>query len=623
MSKRIIDGDFVVGKNGSAVRMTTPRTRYNLDNTTGVLLPFHTFVANNDAARLLMSEAYSKATVPIIEPEVPYVASSYNTVFTKNDYYCIDKRDGYRLVEKIERGFSPKDRRCTIFYLDKDDVLYMKEITSINKFPDAVAAYNVIADPNSNYILKTPSFSEEGYQMVGQNALCAWVVKIPVLEDAQQVSAKFANRNKTLNFNDVTIKVNPDNVIFTSGFPKIGDVMKSALAISWNPDNNYSSIISPKPHYGRDRISHNASKGYRLEDIEIVYNNKSVFEYREVSDLIEKDKLYKKRIYDKIREIRYNYNNDRRKNMAAQVDISKFVDMYEYVYQKNAVIRLHTDELGEDKVMITFTYVKENGIERGQKFSGMFGNKGTVSGIVDFIGADEYGREIDMNLASAGIIPRTNLGQTFEFTHNFFAFRMLREMRDLGMPIRDRCKIILDYIFEICEVMCSKYKMMFENETDSVLDEEIFSKDYLRLDLHPTEYKVSISNFNKIVDIVMSVNRDKFKTLDDLLVDIFDKNGRKKGRGMVAHMYIRRAKQSAEKKLSQRAVGETGSDGRNKKTGEGSITNNNPVKVSERDYMNISTKFSDPEDFRNLLDIGNAMDGFRALMISLGGDYVI
>ena len=64
------------------------------------------------------------------------------------------------------------------------------------------------------------------------------------------------------------------------------------------------------------------------------------------------------------------------------------------------------------------------------------------------------------------------------------------------------------------------------------------------------------------------------------------------GRGMVAPLYIRRAKQEGESKESVRSIGDEGSDGNNKKTDFGYRSSNNPVKASEKDKVNQSAVFS-------------------------------
>lgn len=223
-----------------------------------------------------------------------------------------------------------------------------------------------------------------------------------------------------------------------------------------------------------------------------------------------------------------------------------------------------------------------------------FGNKVTVGYKYkdEDMYTDEFGRVMDLCVPSAGIINRSNPGQNYEMTVNFLSNRMIKELKELKVDGNVFKHCIIEFTKLICKVNSKGYEQRFK--IDSGLLDEIRELEYIILRLNPFYYELDLSNFGKLVDLVMSVNPDKFREIDDLYLDFY-RQGKFVGRGICAPVYIMRAKQTGLSKLSYRGVDDEGSDGTNKKTQRGQAHSNNPVKSSEKDKANEASIMSSLE----------------------------
>lgn len=589
MIRREIINDSII-MNGKAIQMLRPPEYIDIEKCHGNLLNMP-FAPNNDATRMFMAVAFSKATVPLINPEIPIIHSTYNRDLNRTNFYKRDKPEDYKEMDRIPRNLDDGDPRYMLLYVSKKKLHILEHRRHIT-FGENVSAYNNTGE--GKYLTNTNSFSDSGLLCEGLNTMVAYANIIKGIEDSCIISDTYSERCKYLYVKTIPIDIR-DNVVFTSlhdsPFPKFNVKKKDNIGISVNSDKNYSSIISPKIHFNRDKITYLSSKEYFLGDMEIWYSMDVAerFNHPHISKMIQNDIAYNKRIYDRIMEF---------KTAGIDLDINarKFLDDYEYRFIRRAAIRDGAQEI--DKLRILFYFYKEEKLDIGSKLSGSYGDKVTV-GYKTFGTeenphyVDEFNRIIELIKPSSGIINRTNDGQCSEHTVNFMSNRGLRELADLGAGKRAVEDFVIKFVSCICKENAKGYKERFKN------DPEFWKKlrdeyQYIYLGLNPFYYDLHIDTYGDLKNTVKAVNPSKFISDDDLLINIFH-GGKFVGRGMVAPLYIRRAKQEGKSKESVRALDDEGSDGNNKKTDKGQRSSNNPVKASEKDKANQASVFSKPE----------------------------
>lgn len=585
--REIFDGKLHL--NGKQLQMRRPPEMLDIEACHGNLLN-NIFVPNDNATRSFMTVAFSKATVPLIDPEVPIIGSTYNADLNKANFYKNEKPKGYQELYRIHRNLDKEDPRYTIIYRVKNKI-YLVESKRHITFGENISAYNTVGE--GNYINCTTSFSNTGLLCEGQNVMTAYANIIKGIEDSCIISKSYHDRCKYLYVKSVPIEIK-DTTIFTSlhddPFPKFNKVKKDNIAIAINADKNYSSIISPKIHFSRDRVVYLSDPGYFLGEMDIYYSMDVADKFRHphISKLIQNDMEYHKTIYELLTSLKTEYK--------LNINAMKFIDDYQYRFLERATIREGAQEI--DKLKINFYFYKEKNVEQSSKISGTHGDKVTVGYITGIDKTnpnytDQFGRTIELIKPSPGVPNRTNSGQTTEHSVNFLSFRGLKELSDQNAPKQVVEKYILDFCRCICDANADGYKARFKD------DKNLWKKmrdeyQHIYLSLNPFYYKLHIDNYDDLLNVVKGTNTEKFIEDDDLLVDIYH-GDRFVGKGMVAPMYIKRAKQEYTSKESVRAIDDEGSDGNNKKTDRGQRSSNNPVKSSEKDKANQSSVFSRKE----------------------------
>lgn len=585
MKKLVINKDHSV----DGFMLLRDREMYDIEKSHGNLMN-NTFVMNNDYTRSTMKVAFDKATIPIVYPDRPFIVSTYNRDLNTFNPYKKLKPKGYKEHARIFRNLQDGDPRYMVIYSVKKK-LYMIEHKEFIPFGEGVAIYNKTCD--STHIKRTTSFTDDGMLCLGQNVLVAYLNMLDIIEDSSWVSDTFANRNKSLYVKSMVANLN-DSVVFSSGkdspFPKFGVKKKDNIGLAYNNDKNYSSLINPYVHDHRDDIQYLKDEGYFLGDMDIHYSMSiyDEFNHSYLKSLMSKDIAYHKQIYTALNSLVDNYDLD--------VSCKKFLDDYDYRFVQHAMLRDGTQEL--KKLRIIFHYFKENPISPGQKLSGGYGDKVTVSRVLDnspgneyFV--DEHNRIIEFGKPTSGVPNRTNDGQLTEHNINHYAYMMLYGLREQKASRSRVEKCIVNFMRYIDDGVADAYVARFK-EDPTLWDFILNDVGQILMDLNPFYYKLHICNFHEFQEFIMSTYPEKYKTPDDLLLKIY-RAGKYVGKGMVSYIYIARAKQDANSKESIRAIDDEGSDGNNKKTDRGQRTSNNPVKSSEKDKANQASVFSRAE----------------------------
>lgn len=546
------------------------------------------FVKNNDYTRSTMKVAFDKATVPVIEPDRPIIVSTYNRDLNYFNPYKVNKPRGTSVIKKIYRNISEGDPRFCIIYKIKNKVFVMEHKRFIT-FGEGTSIYNETFE--GDFIKKTTSFTDDGMLCLGQNALVLYTNELDIIEDSSLVSDTFAERNKALYNQTISVDLN-DNVIFSReidpAFPIFNRIKKDNIGISYSNDKNYSSLIEPHAHFsGEQSPIYLKDVGYFLGDMDIyysmsVYDN---FNHSYLKGLMDKDMKYQNEIYEVLKSLSSS-------DMIMDVSVTKFLDDYEYRFIKRASLRDGIQEL--KRLRINFHFLKESPIAPGQKLSGGYGDKTTVSKVGDgsehkpfFI--DEHGRKADLVKPDAGVPNRTNTGQCSEHTWTHYSYMMLHGLEEQNASREQVEEAVIKKLMFFDKNIADSYREKFKSDPTFWLF--LLEQKQIYLDANPFKYDFSISNYPEYLDFVMSTYPEKYKTPEDLLLKIY-RNGVYVGKAMMGYIYIGRAKQDANSKESLRSIDDEGADGNNKKTDKGQRVSNNPVKSSEKDKANQASVFS-------------------------------
>ena len=578
MQKReIINGKLIRGN--KTVKIRRDSEDYDIELTHANLLN-SIFADKNDAMRMFMMIAFSKACVPLINPELPLIASTYLKDINRNNFYVKRKKNDFTILSQIFRDIRKdgKDQRFTLIY-EEDGKICLHEHKRHQTFGEGVSQYN--QTNTDNYIYKTKSFTETGELMTGLNTMVAYINTIDAIEDSSIISESYSNKNKYLYVKDISIEIK-DNVIFTSdkdpAFPEFDYIKKDKIGIAYNSDKNYSSIILPDVHYHRDNIRHLPDVGCFLGEMDVYYNIDLLGTFKNpiLNTIMQQDYEYNKAIYDVV-------NKERMRGKKLDISVTKFIDDFEYRFIEGAILRDGDTDI--DKLRIDFYFYQERRALQGQKLSASYGNKVTVGYISPDaeMYTDEYGRVADLAVPGCGIINRSNPGQNYEPSVTHLAWVLIKNMIELKFDDRKFQQYIIKFANLVCVHNGKAYHEQFKQNPSLV--NSLKNLGYIVFKLNPFKYTLSNENFGELVDLVMSVNPEKYKEIDDLYLKFY-KNGKYIGKGIMAPMYIMRAKQEALSKLSNSAINDEGSDGTNKKTQTGQSHSNNPVKSSEKDKAN-------------------------------------
>ena len=122
MQKReIINGKLIRGN--KTVKIRRDSEDYDIELTHANLLN-SIFADKNDAMRMFMMIAFSKACVPLINPELPLIASTYLKDINRNNFYVKRKKNDFTILSQIYSDIRKdgKDQRFTLIYEEEGKI---------------------------------------------------------------------------------------------------------------------------------------------------------------------------------------------------------------------------------------------------------------------------------------------------------------------------------------------------------------------------------------------------------------------------------------------------------------------------------------------------------------------
>jgi len=299
-------------------------------------------------------------------------------------------------------------------------------------------------------------------------------------EDAIVVSETAAEKLKShnvhtvdisLNSNDMLMNLYGDNEVFQS-FPLIGENIRNGVLCARRRLRHVSSLAEFSNDAMSD-INYNTDTVFYCEgkviDIEI-YSNQTIEEiskhivFQNEANVLNEQQEYSEKIIDAYNLLKVKYTG------------YKFSDDFNFEYERSKLF-LDTDRNWKidgkefDYLYYRFTILEENSLQRGNKITNRFGNKGVISRIVpdDDMPKTSTGKPVEVILNSLGVVNRTNPAQLIEQELNFIAENIVDKIKLLYETDMVQCENLFFTFFKIANP--EQYKILEEAYTSIELSE--------------------------------------------------------------------------------------------------------------------------------------------------------
>jgi DNA-directed RNA polymerase subunit beta len=432
------------------------------------LTPFNSQL---DSGRMILARTHANQKIPILKGEppiiqsgaeyiVPQLASSKFCVKSKdsgkvidisNDIMTVQYDDGIKEKFDVSSRYSNTKRNSTIKLsfdsLKVGDTFSKSEVIAWSKVfkKDVLANGRNIKIALMNY--NGISF-EDGYcitEETAENFKTEVIVKIPVL---------IPQNTKILSM--VGIKSDTeigDPLIEFSYIKDSSDYLDEFDILDDDDDDETESL-----YQSNNKTLRVLSIGGTIEDIKIKVNTKENID----PVLIENWRNQVSKLKYKVKELRTNSDITSIDNLDTSISrVGNFK---------------HKGKVFEG-VLVEFYISKTKKLEIGDKMSNRYGAKGVITGIIkDHCGVSEYSGNIDIFLASTGVIGRKNIAMIKEIYLGkifFFLREMIKTEAKEGLSL-DKIKIKILKIYTLLDSSDDKRQVkslnsLFKNTSDKEL----------------------------------------------------------------------------------------------------------------------------------------------------------
>lgn len=398
--------------------------------------------------RQQMFTAHLKQAVMLNNPESPKISTGHEKFFGKKVDSFKKSESDFRIIAKISRFSSVPNMTYVLVLQDihsgNYDVVkvkhyekmtdchgYMKEETSVDRmYPGQII-------PKGEYFYKASTIDEYENYRYGINCKTMHVTKMGTIEDSIICSKSMAERASftliekiefTYDANHVMLNLYGDrdrykclpNIMENTSEDSILCGIRQINKANIASDLTVDALRNPKHS---DTIIKGRGK---LIDISIHTNNPEqllVDEHRCQINSIYLDEL---RYHQEIVNVLGNIVSNRNNNVS---DTLRFM----LVNSRNYVdpnVKFANDTGTFDFCHITAYVAYETKLNVGYKMTDRFGGKGVIGEIRDdeLMPVDEDGVRCDLIIASAGTVPRLNLGRKYEHELSFIADKFVKRI---------------------------------------------------------------------------------------------------------------------------------------------------------------------------------------------------
>lgn len=578
----------------------------------GLMMPF---AASNSGSRKLMFGTQLEHRLPLLNPEVPFIQTGYESEFGKySSSYCSAPND-LEVVGFVSKfSWMPK-HQYFLFTINRDTqelgVIERKEYKHItenygylydNKALDSLNIGDVIK--SGTPIQKSKSFDEYDNRKDGCNMLTMYAACEETMEDAIIISESASKKLASPLVKKVTIVINDNDIPLNlygdmnnyKSFPNIGEESVNSILCGLRREKKEECLFSQS--YSRLRDLSISDERYtvsgRVVDIDIYCNAPARLEE-----------------YDYNAQLKFYYDN----YMRMCRDIVDFINPYiskgykmtyelqrlYYTSKKSLSGVQFFSERPFSNIVLEITLVEEIDVLRGDKLSNRYGGKGITASVRPdaLMPRTRSGEVIEVILNMCGVYGRENAGQLFEITVSYICIKLLQFME---MQVLDASQCIEMYL-AMLQIVSPTQANYMEDRFAGMSDEECvdFIGNIVANEEKSFYIVVEPMSENMTIDKVEELYKAfPWAKPEAMMMPIIDSAGDIKyipsRRPMVyGYQYIYRLKQYAEEKFSVTSLSATNIRNENSKS-----KNSNNYKAL---YSRTPIRFGDMET-GNLIHLG-------------------
>lgn len=502
-----------------------------------------------NSSRALMWSSQTDQITNLEHPETPRIFTGHENLVGKYSSAYYEAKGDKKVIAKINKfkGLN-KDFVYIIVVYDMKKKMYdiiervpgeRKTETYGYKFNnDGIDKLNPGDIINKGDVLyKSTSFDENMNYGYGINATTLFITDHNVIEDPVVISRSFANKLKSIEYDEIKISVN-DNDLFLNSygdnysykcFPDIGEKVKDSVVAVKRRINYAESLYSLKnmnkpllsdtmyyaPYAEEDTIVDiDIYCNKPIEDIPDYPFNQQLIKYINMSKAYHEEMV---QVLGEIVESGEKYSDDLGE---AYIRAKKILEPDRKWQDHNKRVF--------NNMVVSITVEKKIPVDVGSKLCGRFGDKGVISAILDDdqMPILETGQRVDMIASIIGVGARLNGGQLVEVELNFVADRVIDIIRatpDLSEKTRilyrflqlactnDYPDLVLNSINEMSLSEMSEFFEYIEDTYDLHIHQppmdnitiEMISDIYKEFNIKPV--KAYVERFGRMVPILRPV----------------------------------------------------------------------------------------------------------------------
>lgn len=394
------------------------------------------------ANRLQMQALQTSHSIPLLDPESPAMATSFEKPYGKyTDSYCVSPAD-FKVISVIPKFVNIS--RFNYIYVVQNmltkvfDVIEVKHYACLSEDQGYLRPYTKgdtykpgDTIPKGTTIYRSSSHDEYGNYRYGINPKCAYISLPENEEDGIVIRAGYREKFAFYDMRKTPISLNRNqNLLNLYGddknykcFPDIGEEVKDGILYA-KRSINYANIAAECTDEALMHILSNdevCKGGGVVGDIDIWVNAPEEFE--NCGNKTQLLKYYNACVdyYTKIFKVLDPIVNSRSKKVQYTRKL-RWVFEHARNYLEKNVIWMNNNNNIELAYMEIFTYEKKYATD-GYKITDRFGSKGVITYVCpdEYMPRDELGNVADLILSPPGVIARANPGQLYEQEFNFIA----------------------------------------------------------------------------------------------------------------------------------------------------------------------------------------------------------
>lgn len=422
------------------------------------------FISGN---RLNMYCSHLSQSIPILEPESPNLATSFEKPYGKYcDSYFVSQAD-FRVIAVIPK-FTNIPRFNYIYVVQNMltkvyDVIEMKHYACLSEDRGYLRPYtdgdkfktgDIIKKGTTMY--RSNSHDEYGNYRYGINPKCAYIALPENEEDGIVIREGYREKFAFYDMRKIPILLNKNQIMLNlygdannyKVIPDIGEECKDGILYA-KRSVNYANMAAECTDIELRHIltSDEVCKGGGVVgDIDIWINDVDEFDNSGNKQQLLKYYNACKDYYQKMYNILEPIVNSKNKDHVQYTHKLRWNFEHARNYLDKNIIWMNNNNSIEFAYIEVLLYEKKY-VTDGYKITDRFGSKGVITHVCpdEYMPRDEYGNVADLILSPASIIGRANPGQSYEEEFNFVADEVSKQIYNLPR-MSDKERLLLDFV---------------------------------------------------------------------------------------------------------------------------------------------------------------------------------